>query len=170
MKGQSSAQSCGHRHPAAPSFSPATSGMHRQENKPSPLTANRGEGTGQQWFPSTGAGLSPTPEWHISLAHRMLQGSWHMITRPGDLTRVTRVMTWVILDQGAARGLTEAPYWAKMGRHRHQSSQDFCSPSTDPLSLPKASRLSLFLQKPVVFKVLLHKSGPSTVTKPSPPN
>lgn len=32
------------------------------------------------------------------------------------------------------------------------------------LSLPKASCLLLFLQKPVVFNVQLHRSSPGTVT------
>lgn len=80
--------------------------MHRRENKPSPLTPNGGEGTVPQWFPSTGAGLSPVPEWHISLAHRMLQGSWHRVTH----LEISPGWTWVIPDQGAARGLTEALY------------------------------------------------------------
>ena len=81
-------------------------------------------------------------------------------------------------QQPSAHGLTETSYWAETGRHRHQTGQagfsslirtdsaqrDSTALAATLSSLPKASRLSLFLRKPAVFSVRLHVSGPFSVT------
>lgn len=151
-----------------------------KQNKSSELTPNGGEGyilispfRSTREVSQCRSRVVPTARlsyqpWHTPA--RFCREAWS--PSPGCRGLKTSLgWTLAIPGQGcaSAHGLTKTSYWAETGRHRHQTGpagfsslirtdaaqRDSTALAATLSSLPKASHLSLFLQKPAVFNVRL---------------